>query len=100
MFEALLIGAVAVAALACPVMMLLGRRGIGPGCAMMGCEPKKADELGELRKRQRELASRIAELEAPERPASTGRRPARDHPTRPAGPTTSPAEARGGILEA
>lgn len=72
MLEAILIGAIVVAALACPVMMLLGRRGIGPGCAMMGCEPKEADELGKLRQRERELASRIAELEASERPASTG----------------------------
>jgi hypothetical protein len=72
--EAILIGAIVVAALACPVMMLLGRRGIGPGCAVMGCEPKEADELGELRRRERELASRIAELEASERRASTGSR--------------------------
>lgn len=67
MFEALMIAAIVVAALACPVMMLLGRREIGPGCAMMGCEPKKADELGELRQREREIATRITELEAAER---------------------------------
>ena len=69
MFEALLIGAIVVAALACPVMMLLGRRGIGPGCAMMGCERKEADDLSELRRRERAIATRIAELEAGERPS-------------------------------
>lgn len=36
---------------------------------MMGCEPKEADELGELRQREQEIATRIAELEAGERPA-------------------------------
>ncbi len=74
MFEAVLIAAIVVGALACPVMMLLGRRGIGPGCAIMGCEPRKADEkadtLDELRQREHELATRIAHLEAAERPAS------------------------------
>jgi hypothetical protein len=72
MIEAFLIAAVVAGVLACPVMMLLGRRGIGPGCAMMGCEPKKADELGELRQREREIARRITELEVGERssPAS------------------------------
>lgn len=75
MFEAFLIAAVVVGVLACPVMMLLGRRGIGPGCAMMGCEPKKADELEGLRRREQEIATRIAELEAGERPAPA--RPAR-----------------------
>lgn len=69
MFEAFLVAAVLVGVLACPTMMWLGRRGIGPGCAMMGCEPKKADELEGLRKREQEIATRIAELEARERPA-------------------------------
>lgn len=76
MIEALLIAAVIVGVLACPVMMLLGRRGIGPGCAMMKCEPKQADELGELRKRQREVALRVAELEAAEQPAAASSRSA------------------------
>ncbi len=73
MFNGLLIALVVVAALACPVMMLLGRRGIGPGCALMGCRPRGRDEslarsgdesLEDLRARQRELARRVAELEA------------------------------------
>lgn len=76
MFEALLVAAVVVGVLACPVMMLLGRRGIGPGCALMNCAPKQADELGELRQREREVASRIAELEAAERPAPVSSRSA------------------------
>ena len=68
MLDGLLIALVAVAALACPVMMWLGRRGIGPGCAMMGCRPKREQETVEqLRARQRELAARIAKLEAGER---------------------------------
>lgn len=70
MFEAFLIGAVVVAALACPVMMLLGRRGIGPGCAMMNCAPKQGDDLAALRRREREIATRIAELEADEPPVT------------------------------
>jgi hypothetical protein len=64
--EAVLIAAVVVGVLACPAMMWLGRRGIGPGCAMMsGCEPAKsdADTLDELRRREREVATRIAALE-------------------------------------
>ncbi len=64
MLNALLIALVAVAALACPVMMLLGRRGIGPGCALMGCKPKSKEETIEsLRTRQHELGARIAKLE-------------------------------------
>jgi len=71
----LVIALVVVAALACPVMMLLGRRGIGPGCALMGCRPRRHDEsLEDLRTRQRALARRVAELEADERePASAPR---------------------------
>lgn len=61
-----MIAAVVVGALACPVMMLLGRRGIGPGCALMNCAPKRADDLGELRRRQQEVTGRIAELESGE----------------------------------
>ena len=74
MFEAFLVTAVVVGVLACPVMMLLGRRGIGPGCAMMNREPKQADELEELRRREREVALRIAELEAAEQPAAASSR--------------------------
>lgn len=75
MLEAILIGAVVVAVLACPVMMLLGRRGIGPGCRMMGACKPSADEpesLESLRGREREIARRIAELETAERTPSTG----------------------------
>ena len=65
MLDALLIVLVAAAALACPVMMLLGRRGIGPGCAMLGCKPRHGeDTLEALRARQRELARQIDRLEA------------------------------------
>ena len=51
------------AALACPAMMWLGRRGIGPGCAI--CPPRRTDEasLDDLRARQRTLAKQIDELE-------------------------------------
>ena len=75
MLTGLLIALVVVAALACPVMMLLGRLGIGPGCALMGFRPRGRDEsLEELRARQCELARRLAELEADERePASAPR---------------------------
>lgn len=69
-FETLVIAAVVVGALACPVMMLLGRKGIGPGCAMMNCAPKRQDEVDELRQRERAIAVRIAELEAAEQPAA------------------------------
>lgn len=62
---ALLIAAVVASALVCPTLMLLGRRGIGPGCAMMGCEPKRKPEtLDDLRTRQQELERSIARLEA------------------------------------
>lgn len=73
----LLIALVLIAALACPVMMWLGRRGIGPGCAMMGCKPKSDEEtLESLQARQHELAARIAKIEAGERveePVAAGR---------------------------
>ncbi len=66
--DGLLIALIAVAALACPVMMLLGRRGIGPGCRMPGCSPRHEppESLEQLRERERELASRIEELERAE----------------------------------
>lgn len=52
MTEAILVAAVLVAALACPVMMWLGRRGIGPGCAMMNCEPDRSVESLEALKQR------------------------------------------------
>lgn len=63
--DAFLIALIAVGALACPVMMLLGRRGIGPGCRMPGCSPQREppESLEELRERKQELAHRIQELE-------------------------------------
>lgn len=66
MLEALLVAAVVIGVVACPVMMWLGRRGIGPGCAMMGgcrAEPEKEESLDELRRRERELAGKIQRLE-------------------------------------
>ena len=74
MTQAILIAAVLVGALACPIMMLLGRRGIGPGCAMMNCETdRREDSLDALRKRQRELDTQVAELERTDRAgAGTG----------------------------
>jgi hypothetical protein len=68
MLTGLLFGLVVVAALACPVMVLLGRRGIGPGCAMMGCKPKREQEtLESLRARHDELSTRIAKIEGSKR---------------------------------
>lgn len=50
------------AALICPALMWLGRRGIGPGCAM--CPPRKqVDSLEDLQARQRDLAAKINEFE-------------------------------------
>lgn len=56
--------AIVATVLVCPTLMWLGRRGIGPGCAI--CPPRKSDEesLDELRARQRSLAAQIGELEA------------------------------------
>lgn len=54
---------IAVAALACPAMMWLGRRGIGPGCAI--CPPHRRDDsLEELQARHRALSTRIEQLES------------------------------------
>jgi hypothetical protein len=61
-----MIAAIVVGALACPVMMWLGRRGIGPGCAMMdACAPEdqEGETLEELRRREREVSARVARLE-------------------------------------
>ena len=56
--------AVVAAALVCPALMWLGRRGVGPGCAM--CPPRRDDEesLEDLRTRQRALAAQIDEFES------------------------------------
>ena len=55
--------AIVAAVLVCPAMMWLGRRGIGPGCAI--CPPRRHEEsLEDLQARQRTLATRIEELEA------------------------------------
>lgn len=70
MREGVLIGAVFVAALACPTMMWLGRRGIGPGCGMAKCPPEPKDEsLESLKRRQNELDLQIAALD-PDAPPS------------------------------
>lgn len=61
--------AIVAAALVCPTMMWLGRRGVGPGCAM--CPPERNKEAGnqgsleDLRARQRELSMQLEKLEAP-----------------------------------
>ena len=63
MVQALFAIAIVAAALACPAMMWLGRRGIGPGCAI--CPPRKQeDSLEDLRVRQRNLAAKIEQLES------------------------------------
>ena len=63
MAQALFAIAIVAAALACPAMMWLGRRGIGPGCAI--CPPRKQeDSLRELQTRQRDLAAKIEQLES------------------------------------
>ncbi|MHB8643474.1 MAG: hypothetical protein ACYDA3_11395 [Gaiellaceae bacterium] len=41
MVNGLLIAVIVLGSLACPLLMFLGRRGIGPGCAIMGCEPRR-----------------------------------------------------------
>ena len=63
MGQALFAIAILAAALACPAMMWLGRRGIGPGCAI--CPPRKReDSIEELQVRQRDLAAKIESLES------------------------------------
>jgi hypothetical protein len=72
--EAILIGAIAVGALACPTMMWLGRRGIGPGCGIMGCKPAEPDEsLDVLRQRQRQLKAQLEELKRADRSGAAQR---------------------------
>ena len=63
MATGLLIGVALAGALACPLMLLLGRRGIGPGCFLGRCGAAPDDSEQSLRTRQQELAARIAELE-------------------------------------
>ncbi len=64
MFSGFLIALVVLGALVCPVMMLLGRRAIGPGCQLIGCWPRSHDNVDRIRARQRTLAEQIARLEA------------------------------------
>ena len=74
MVQWLLVGAIVAAALVCPAMMWLGRRGIGPGCAV--CPPRRdGDESVEtLQARQRSLAAKIDSLEARQsEPVATAR---------------------------
>ncbi len=73
MAQWLLVGAIVAAALVCPAMMWLGRRGIGPGCAV--CPPRDNDEsLETLKARQRSLAAKIDGLEAHQsEPVATAR---------------------------
>src|SRR5712691_11855178 len=59
MLFALLIVLAILGALTCPVMMFLGRRGIGPGCALIGCRPRQRDNADSIRARQRQLADKI-----------------------------------------
>ena len=63
MATGLLIGVALAGALACPLMLLLGRLGIGPGCVLGRCGAAPDDSEQGLRARQQELAARIAELE-------------------------------------
>ncbi len=64
MATGLLIGVAVAGALACPLMMLLGRHGIGPGCFLGRCVADEEGSAQGLHRRQQELAARIAELEA------------------------------------
>lgn len=63
MGQALFAIAIVAAALACPAMMWLGRRGIGPGCAICPSR-KQEDSLEDLQARQRDLAAKIEQLES------------------------------------
>ena len=68
----LLIAVAVIGALACPIMMLLGRRGIGPGCAITGCRPnrrgRKLDDVEALRARHDEVTARIVSIESSRHP--------------------------------
>ena len=63
MTQVLFAVAIVAAALACPAMMWLGRRGIGPGCAMWPPR-EQADSLEDLQARQRDLAAKIESFES------------------------------------
>lgn len=65
MLEAVLIAAIVVGVLTCPVMTWLGRRGIGPSWMTGSCEPanEDVDKLDDLREREQELASRSTGFE-------------------------------------
>lgn len=69
--EGVLIGLIVLAVLACPAMMWLARRGMGPGFAMTREPKQRRESLDALRKRQRELELQIDELEADERAAKS-----------------------------
>jgi hypothetical protein len=63
MAQWLFVGAIVAAALVCPAMMWLGRRGIGPGCAV--CPPRRDEDesLETLQARERSLAAKIEKVE-------------------------------------
>ncbi len=65
MLDGLLVAVVVLGTLACPLMMWLGRHGIGPSCAIMRCKPRRREETREsLLARHTELSRRLAALEA------------------------------------
>lgn len=64
MLTGFLVAAILVGTLTCPLMMWLGRRGVGPGCAIMGRTPRRTEEqLENLRVRHQELSRRLAALQ-------------------------------------
>jgi len=66
MAQWILPAAIAAAVLVCPAIMWLGRRGIGPGCAV--CPPRRSDEsLEDLQARQRALTTQIEKVESRQR---------------------------------
>ena len=74
MLTGLLVAVVVLAALACPLMMWPGRRGIGPGCAMMGCDPQQDEEtLESLRARHEAVSRRLEALEGNQTTAASQR---------------------------
>ena len=73
MATGLLIGLAIAGMLICPLMMLLGRRGIGPGCILGRCADDEDGSPESLRRRQQELETRITELEADDIPADSPR---------------------------
>ena len=67
MLTGLLVAVVVLASLACPLMMWLGRRGIGPGCALMGCTPQREETIESLRAQHEELTQRLAAVDTAKR---------------------------------